>query len=142
LLCRLRLWLLLFLLLLLLLLLLFLFCEVMSDSTTGRRANDAMMASHVPCYAPYNGTLDATFRLGTVRAAQEHKTHQGCGKRLHLHCHTLRHTFTPSLRPQIGLYTPQEHRSSSKVAEFFTSRSRAVPAAPAAVTLGLAWLAV
>jgi hypothetical protein len=102
--CRLRLWLLLF-LLLLLLLLLFLFCEVMSDSTTGRRANDAMMASHVPCYAPYNGTLDATFRLGTVRAYQEHKTHQGCGKRLHLHCHTLRHTFTPSFRPQIGLYT-------------------------------------
>jgi hypothetical protein len=85
-------------------LLLFLFCEMMSNSATGRRANDAMMASHVPCHAPYNGTLDATFRLGTVRADQEHETHQGCGKRLHLHCPTPRHTITPSLRPQICLY--------------------------------------
>jgi hypothetical protein len=107
-----RLWLLLLLLLLLwllllllpLLLLLFLFCEMMPDSATGRCANDAMMASHVPCHAPYNGTLDATFRLGTVRADQEHKAHQGCAKRLHLHCHTPRHTITPSLRPRICGY--------------------------------------
>jgi hypothetical protein len=81
---------------LLLLLLLFLFCQMMPDSATGRRANDAMMARHVPSYAPYYGTLDATFRLGTVRADQEHKTQQGCGKHLHLRCHTLRHTITPS----------------------------------------------
>jgi hypothetical protein len=84
---------------LLLLLLLFLFCQMMPDSATGRRANDAMMARHVPCYAPYNGTLDATLRLGTVRADQEHKTYQGCGKRMHLHYHTPRHTNPSFLSP-------------------------------------------
>jgi hypothetical protein len=83
------------LLLVLLLLQLFLFSEVMPDSATGRRAHDAMMASHVPCYGPYDGTLDAAFRLGTVRAEQEHKTQQACGKHLHLYCHTLRHTISP-----------------------------------------------
>jgi hypothetical protein len=90
-----RLWLLWLLRRLPLLLLLFLFCEMMPDSATGRRANDAMVASHMPCYAAYNRTLDATFRLGTVRADQEHKTQQGCGKHLHLHCNTPRHTITP-----------------------------------------------
>jgi hypothetical protein len=80
-----------------LLLLLFLFREMMPDSATGRRTNDPMMASHVPCYATYNGTLDATFCVGTVRADQEHKTQQGCGKHLHLHCHIPRHTIPPSL---------------------------------------------
>jgi hypothetical protein len=86
------------LLLLLLLFLLFLFCEMVPDSATGRRANDAMMASHVPCYAAYNGTLDATFRLGTVRADHEHQAQQGCGKHLPVHCNNPRHTITPSLR--------------------------------------------
>jgi hypothetical protein len=100
-----RLWLLLLLLVLLLLLLLvllllllFLFCEMMPDGATGRRANHAMMASHVPCYAPYNGTLDATFRLGTVRADHDHQAQQGCGKHLPVHCNNPRHTITPSLR--------------------------------------------
>jgi len=85
----------------LLLLLLFLFCEMVPDSATGRCANDAMMTSHVPCYAPYNSTLEATFRIGSVRADQEHKTHQGCTKRLRLHYPIPRHTITPSLWPNL-----------------------------------------
>jgi hypothetical protein len=88
---------LLLLLLSLLLLLLFLFSQVMPNSATGRRTNDAMMASHVPCYAPYNGPLDATLRLGTVRTDQEHETDQGCAERLHLHFQIPRHTITPSI---------------------------------------------
>jgi hypothetical protein len=93
---------------LLLLLVLFLFCEVMPDRATGRRAEDPMMASHVPCYGPYNGTLDAAFRLSTVRAAKEDETQQACGKHLHLHCHTRGHTIAPSsVCTKITPRTPQ-----------------------------------
>jgi hypothetical protein len=73
------------------LLLLFPFGEMMSNSATGCRTYDAMMARHVPCYTPDNGTLDATLRLGAVRADQEHETYHGCAERLHLHFHTPRH---------------------------------------------------
>jgi hypothetical protein len=94
--------------LVLLLLQLFLFSEVMPDRAAGSRPHDGVMASHVPCHAPYNGTLDATFRLGTVRAGQQNKTHQACGKHLHLDCHTLRHTITPSrVRATIRTRTQQ-----------------------------------
>jgi len=81
---------------LLLLLFLFLFGQVMPHGAAGRRTDDAVMTSHVSGYSPYNGALDATFRLGAVRADHEHKTQQGWGKHLHLHCDTPRHTLTPS----------------------------------------------
>jgi hypothetical protein len=75
--------------------LLLLLRQVMPDGATGRRANDPMMTSHVSCDPAHDGTLDAPFRLGTVRANQEHETQQGRGQRLHLHCHASRHTITP-----------------------------------------------
>jgi hypothetical protein len=121
---------------LLLLLLLFLFCEMVPDSATRRGANDAMMAGHVPRYTTDNGTLDAAFRLGTVRADQEHKTQQGCGKHLHLHCPTPRHTITPSLLPQ---RTPLKNTTARlKLHNSLPPRAAASALHPAAVTLGLA----
>jgi hypothetical protein len=75
-------------LLLLLSLLLFLLRQVMSDSTTRRCANDTMMSGDMACYAPYDGPLDASFRLGTVRADQEQEAQQGCGQQRDLRYHT------------------------------------------------------
>jgi hypothetical protein len=82
-------------LLLLLLLLLSLLCKMMSDNATSRSAHDSMMASHVPGYATYRGTRDATFRHGAVRSDQERQAQQSCAKCPHIHYPRPRHTLPP-----------------------------------------------
>jgi len=54
------------------LLLLFFLGQVVSHHAAGRCAHDGMMASHVPCYGPNGGSLEATLCLGGYGAGQKH----------------------------------------------------------------------